>query len=40
MTKERRKMLEDAIQEEIKRYGCHMLSDEELETVAKFLGVN
>ena len=40
MTKERREMLEDAIQEEIKRHGCHMLSDEELEIVAKFLGVN
>ena len=40
MTKERREMLEDAIQEEIRRYGCHMLSDEELETVAKCLGLN
>lgn len=40
MTQERRKMLDDAIQEEIRRNGCNMLSDEELETVAKFLGVN
>ena len=40
MTKERREMLEDAIQEEIRRHGCNMLSDEELETVAKFLGIN
>lgn len=40
MTKERREILEDAIHEEIMRHGCNMLSDEELETVAKCLGVN
>lgn len=40
MTKERREILEDAIQEEIIRHGCNMLSDEDLETVAKCLGVN
>jgi DNA-binding transcriptional regulator YbjK len=40
MTPERRETLEDAIQEEIKRHGCHALSDEELETVARCLGVN
>jgi len=40
MKKERREILEDAIQEEINRHGCHMLSDEDLEIVAKILGVN
>lgn len=40
MTKERREILEDAIQEEIKRHGCYSLSDEDLEIVAKLLGVN
>jgi len=40
MTKQRREILEDAIQEEIMRHGCNMLSDEELETIAKCLGVN
>lgn len=40
MTKERREILEDAIQEEIIRHGCYSLSDDDLETVAKILGVN
>jgi hypothetical protein len=40
MTKEERERLEDAVAEEIKRQGWYLLSDEELETVAKFLGVN
>ena len=40
MTKEKREILEDAIQEEIKRHGCYMLSDDDLEAVAKILGVN
>lgn len=40
MTKERREILEDAIQEEIMRHGCNMLSDEGLETVARLLGVD
>lgn len=40
MTKERRVILEDAIIEEINRHGCYMLSDEDLETVARCLGVD
>lgn len=39
MTKERRKILEDAILEEIRRNGVYTLSDDDLETVAKCLGV-
>ena len=40
MTKERRIILEDAILEEINRYGVYTLSDEDLETIAKCLGVD
>lgn len=40
MTKERRVILEDAILEEIRRYGVYTLSDEDLETIARCLGVD
>ena len=40
MTKERRVILEDAILEEIKRHGVYTLSDEDLETIARCLGVD
>lgn len=39
MTKERREILEDAILEEINRNGVYTLPDEDLETVAKCLGI-
>lgn len=40
MTKERRVILEDAILEEINRHGVYTLSDENLEVIAKCLGVD
>lgn len=40
MTKERRIILEDAILWEVTRNGVYTLSDEDLETVARCLGVN
>ena len=39
MTIERRERLEDAVCEEIRRYGCANLSDGQLEMVAHCLGV-
>lgn len=40
MTKERRVILEDAILEEINRHGVYTLSDEDLEVIARCLGVD
>ena len=39
MTKEERERLEDAVIEEIYRHGCTSMSDEDLETIAKVLGL-
>jgi hypothetical protein len=39
MTKEERDRLEDAVLEEINRHGVWNLDDEDLETIAKVLGL-